>query len=189
MSEVSNQISIKAVLLGSTFVGKTAIFHRLKNEVYTDPNPTIQADHCKLNVIKKNKNYGILLFDTAGQERFQSITPGYCRGADLVILVFSLIDQISFDDCKNRWKTLINNNCPRDPFIILVANKSDCATNISDEDIESLKKELNANVAIKTSAINGDNIDELRSLMAIDNTIIDGLPPKSDNNDDPGKCC
>ena len=32
------------------------------------------------------------IWDTAGQERFESMTPTYFRGADVIMLVFSLID-------------------------------------------------------------------------------------------------
>ena len=44
------------------------------------------------------------LWDTAGQERFRSITKLYYRGASAIILVYSIIDESSFEE-MGRWLT------------------------------------------------------------------------------------
>ncbi len=44
----------------------------------------------------------IFIRDTAGQERFQSITSGFYRGAMGIMLVYDVTNEISFQNI-NRW--------------------------------------------------------------------------------------
>jgi len=41
------------------------------------------------------------MWDTAGQEKFRTITSAYYKGAQGIILVFDVTDRKSFDDVKN----------------------------------------------------------------------------------------
>ncbi len=40
-------------------------------------------------------------WDTAGQDRFKTITSSYYRGADGIIIVYDITDRTSFDHVKN----------------------------------------------------------------------------------------
>ena len=42
------------------------------------------------------------VWDTACQERFQTITSSYCRGADGTIIVYDVTDKEPFNSVKNR---------------------------------------------------------------------------------------
>ena len=46
---------------------------------------------------KIKKSFEISLFDTAGQERFRSMTKSYLRGAQGIILIYDITDRISFE--------------------------------------------------------------------------------------------
>ncbi len=41
------------------------------------------------------------MWDTAGQEKFRTITSAYYKGSQGIVLVFDLTDRKSFDDIKN----------------------------------------------------------------------------------------
>lgn len=47
------------------------------------------------------------LWDTVGQERFNSIPPSYFRKSDVVILVYDLEDESSFLNAK-KWLRMIH---------------------------------------------------------------------------------
>lgn len=68
--------------------------------------------------------FWIELWDTAGQERFRSITKLYYRGASAVILVYSIIDESSFEE-MGRWLTEMRENLGSGVVIHVVGTKSD----------------------------------------------------------------
>ena len=64
------------------------------------------------------------MWDTAGQEKFRTITSAYYKGAQGVIFAFDLTDRNTLNDVKN-WLSEVekfNNKCP---VKILVGTKSD----------------------------------------------------------------
>ena len=69
---------IKLLLLGESNVGKTSIFNKyIYNRNATLSASSIGVDFETKIINYKNKKYKITLFDTAGQERFHSITHSY----------------------------------------------------------------------------------------------------------------
>ena len=64
------------------------------------------------------------LWDTAGQERFRSITKLYYRGASAILLVYSIIEESSFEE-MGRWLTEMRENLGNDIIIHVVGTKSD----------------------------------------------------------------
>lgn len=47
-----------------------------------------------------NCNYALMQWDTAGQDRFKTITSSYYRGADGIIIVYDITDKTSFENVK-----------------------------------------------------------------------------------------
>lgn len=64
------------------------------------------------------------LWDTAGQERFRSISKLYYRGASAVVLVYSLLDENSFNE-MGRWLAEVKENVTDDVVVHVVGTKSD----------------------------------------------------------------
>lgn len=64
------------------------------------------------------------LWDTAGQERFKAISRLYYRGASAVLLVYSIIDEDSFEE-MGRWLVEIRENLGDDVVLHVVGTKSD----------------------------------------------------------------
>lgn len=65
----------------------------------------------------------LLLWDTAGQEEFNSLTSQYYRGASGCVIVYSLTNRSSFDSIK-EWIENVHKYCDNIP-IVLVENKYD----------------------------------------------------------------
>jgi len=70
----------------------------------------------------------VQIWDTAGQEKYQSIGYAFYRGADCCALCFDLTNKASFDNL-NKWKAgFLEHAGPSDPDnfpFILVGNKCD----------------------------------------------------------------
>ena len=127
---------IKILLLGDTYVGKTTIFQRFCDAT-VDKNSisTIGVEFKVKNYKYNNKDYQIQLFDTAGQERFKSITEAYYRMGDAFFFVFDLTNQDSLnalDDWINKVNETIEN-----PLYIILGNKDDLKEQIPKETIEN----------------------------------------------------
>ncbi|NXX60317.1 RAB12 protein, partial [Scopus umbretta] len=67
----------------------------------------------------------LLLRDTAGQERFNSITSAYYRSAKGIILVYDITKKETFDDLP-KWMKMIDKYASEDAELLLVGNKLDC---------------------------------------------------------------
>ena len=100
----TNKIDYKfsIALIGESGVGKTCIgnFYRTGKPFDISPISTMAIDHSYKYVLIHSKTVQITLWDTAGQEKFKSVTTGYIRGVDAIIVVFSLTSFNSEDDYK-----------------------------------------------------------------------------------------
>ncbi|XP_019636851.1 PREDICTED: ras-related protein Rab-18-like, partial [Branchiostoma belcheri] len=85
--------TFKLVLLGEVGVGKTSLFLRLKDGTFLeDSHASIGVDCCETAVSVEGEEVRLCVWDTAGVERFRTLTQGYYRHADAVLLVYSLPD-------------------------------------------------------------------------------------------------
>ena len=71
----------KIIILGDTTVGKSQLFNQYRNEEhFNDTTPTIGVDIFTKEVKINEKKIKLKIWDTAGQEKFQSISPSYYKG-------------------------------------------------------------------------------------------------------------
>eukprot|EP00879_Flechtneria_rotunda_P032272 GHRR01035451.1.p1 GENE.GHRR01035451.1~~GHRR01035451.1.p1 ORF type:complete len:265 (+),score=100.20 GHRR01035451.1:228-1022(+) len=92
--------------------------------VFTDEyKRTIGVDFLEkqLYVPSIGQDVHLYVWDTAGQEEFDSITKTYYRGAGAAALVFSTTDRASFDALPS-WKVRVQEQCS-DIAMVLVQNK------------------------------------------------------------------
>ncbi|XP_065920953.1 uncharacterized protein [Dysidea avara] len=132
--QLPNMIPMKLILLGSSGVGKTSLIIRFLHKYFWQAAVTIAVDHnrCYVRHLSKQVNISLTLFDTAGQERFDSVCTSYYRDADAVLMVFDMTDQDSLDDVESRWVKKLKQHLPStDIPVLLVGNKSENHANIS----------------------------------------------------------
>ena len=132
---MSQQIEYKIILIGNTGVGKTSIFRKLSTGEFSDTNiSTIGVEKKTIYInFKDDKNdkkiINVSLFDTAGQEKFRSITLNYFKGSDGILLIYDITNRSTFENV-GMWIDSINeaigsNNNESKFQIILIGNKSD----------------------------------------------------------------
>ena len=126
----SNRIYYKIILIGNSSIGKTSFFKKLSTGEFHEKNiSTIGLDRRTfdidiINDKKEKKSFNIKLFDTAGQERFRSITTYYYKGSQGALLIYDILDRNTFDSVS-WWVNSINETLNSKCVIILIGNKSD----------------------------------------------------------------
>ena len=96
---MKNLLTMNIGLIGSAAVGKTTIIHKFKNpgEKNISSLATIGVNLTAVYLNFMGEPIKIKMWDTAGQEKFASLTESYVRNLDGVLLVFALNNDASFD--------------------------------------------------------------------------------------------
>ena len=84
----------------------------------------------------------LTFYDTAGQEKFQSITKSYYKGVGACILVYDLTNKESFTDLS-KWQKQINENAEAEIPVLVVGNKTDIFQEreiTSEEGVQQIRK-------------------------------------------------
>ena len=116
---------IKIVFLGDEKVGKSSIIDRFINKKFeVDYQATIGLDFYSKDVWIKNKKLRLLLYDTAGNEKFRSLIPMYIRDSQIIIFVYDISNRDSFNHIEN-WYNLIKDNTKENVIFFLIGNKID----------------------------------------------------------------
>lgn len=158
----SERVALKIVLLGNSGAGKTSLVNRwITGSHNKSITPTVGANHQKKTIEIENKNVDLFIWDTAGQEQFQALTPLYTRSAACAIICASIVDMDSFNSL-DTWKELVNNSCENPPPMILAINKIDLSNDntLSNETIEE-KFTSQFNGIFFTSSVTGEGVDEM----------------------------
>ncbi len=151
----------KILLLGDSSVGKTCFLMRYTDNTFQEIHmSTIGLDYKLKNVqLDDGKMVKIQIWDTAGQDRFRSITKNYYKGAHGIILIYDITNQKTFENVKN-WINQIKEEVSNKVTIILVGNKIDDEDHrvVSTEEGEKMAKEFGL-MFFECSAKSGVNID------------------------------
>lgn len=124
---MSYDYSVKIIVLGDAFVGKTALIESLIHNTFTDENTcsTIGVEFESKIIKIGNKRVKAMIWDTAGQEVYRSLIDSYYRGCAGAIIVFDVTMRKSFENLKYWLDAIHKNNPGKVVSIILVANKID----------------------------------------------------------------
>ena len=157
MADKENNVKkdIKIILLAETGVGKTNlinVFFGLKFEDQIDSTLASYCNEGKFNY--NNESYNYAIWDTAGQEKFRAISKLFIRDAQIILIVYSIINRKTFEQV-NFWLNLVKENLENNTYILgLVANKIDLYEHqiVTDEEGKKIAKENNIDFLV-TSAL------------------------------------
>ena len=157
----NKELLYKILLLGDSSVGKTCFLMRYADNTFQEIHmSTIGLDYKLKNVqLDDGKIVKIQIWDTAGQDRFRSITKNYYKGAHGIILIYDVTSRKTFENIKN-WVSQIKEEVSNKVTIILVGNKIDDEPNrkVTTQEGENMAKECELDF-FETSAKSGANID------------------------------
>ena len=159
----------KIVLIGDTSVGKTNILSKyLTDEFDAKSKATVSVEFSVKNFKIENNIVKVQIWDTAGEERYRSITNAYYKGAKGSLLVYDITNKKSFENVE-KWISDLKANADEDISMILLGNKTDL------EDKRVVTTEEGKNKAefynltfMETSALNGNNIQEAFNELIMD---------------------
>ena len=155
--EEEKKIVYKFALLGDSKVGKTTIFKKIFTNKFSEFNlssigvdiRTLNYEDLEISINGQTvkKSFDIKLFDTAGQERFRSVTTNYIKGSDGIILIYDITNKESFNNVKNWLKSItevLSDWKSSSYFILLLGNKLDLT--LEDKNLEDDKKKRQVNI-------------------------------------------
>ena len=161
---IDNNITINCVLLGHPCVGKTTFFNYFHNQKIENENiylSTISVESLFLLAEVNNEKIYVKIYDTAGQERYNSIAKSYIRKADGILLFFDVTKKESFEDV-DKWISTIEDTIGNDSEVMLIANKIDVADNRVIYKKEGKEKANKYNLKyFECSCLNGINLYEI----------------------------
>jgi Ras-related protein Rab-5C len=158
----------KVVMLGSSTVGKSSIVTRLiRNTFPVEVMPTIGASFLSKTMAVGETQVKLQIWDTGGSERYRSMAPMYFRDADAAIIVYDVTSTQTFQEMEIWLKELYQKG-PQSIIIALAGNKSDLTARraVDESSLQRFAEKYQIDTWMETSALTGDNINELFESIA-----------------------
>ena len=122
---VEDVLKYKMIFVGDQGTGKSCILNRFANNQFDDHyQATIGLDFQSKNVLIKDQDVRLLLYDTAGQEKFRSLIPMYIRESHIVLFVYDITRKESFDSIP-KWFSDVLDIKSNEAVFVLIGNKID----------------------------------------------------------------
>ncbi|CAD8214808.1 unnamed protein product [Paramecium octaurelia] len=160
----------KVVLAGDSKVGKTSFFLRAtKNITPQQPKSTIGVEYASKQIVYKEQLVTLKIWDTAGSEKYKSVTSNHFRQSQGALVFFDLTDLYTYENIQN-WLKDIQNYADDSVTIIIVGNKLDLVNEaqnlrcIPQEKVQQMCKDSNL-LYVEISTKTGEGINELIELL------------------------
>jgi len=158
---------IKLIIIGSVSVGKTSLLIRYATGKFQNIlKSTSTPSYIPKTKMVNNKLYEIRLWDTAGQEKYRSLTKIFIKDAKIALLVYAIDDENSFKDL-DMWLNIVKEVNNEKIILGIAANKADLydKAKVTDEQGKQYAKKIGASWS-STSSLQDDNgidglVDEL----------------------------
>ena len=162
MAETQNdELKFKLIVVGDINTGKSSILNRFTKNVFEEHyQSTIGLDFISKNYTIHNQEVRLVLYDTAGQEKFRSLIPMYIREAQIILLIYDISNKNSFNSIP-KWFSDILNVKDDEAVFGLIGNKNDLndKREVTYEEGKKLADEKNI-IFEEISAKTGNNINE-----------------------------
>lgn len=159
---IHHKYMFRICLIGNICVGKTSLLARYADNSFKESYANTIGVDFRVITLKYNDIIAkVHIWDTAGNERFKSITINYYRSSHGFIYVYDITSKESFENL-DMWINLTNENCGTNAINFLVGNKSDLEKEreVTKEEGEEFAKKYDL-IFIETSAKNNDNVGKL----------------------------
>ena len=165
----SSSRKLRVAVIGNSAVGKSSIISRYVENVFEwNLIHTIGIDFKSKMIDIEDKTIELQLWDTAGQEKFHSVTPSFCRNALGVVLMYDLTNSQSFKGIS-FWMSKVREHAPFNAEYMLLGNKYDLEQSrvVTEEMGREAAKRIGA-CFFEVSAVTGHNIETaFRAFAAI----------------------
>lgn len=157
----------KIVVVGDGACGKTCLLEVFKSDKFPEEYvPTVVDNFVKVVKYDNNKSISLALWDTAGQEDYDTIRPLSYRETDLVLLCYTIENKKNLDNISNKWLMEIKNYCPKAGYFLIGLKEDMRYEDGADESLLVSKNEgqqwaekIKALDFIECSALTRKNVD------------------------------
>ena len=160
----SDMESLKIVLIGESGVGKTSIISQFIDQIFQDDQQSTIGGTFSTKTLKcsNGKTLKFEIWDTAGQEKYRSVTKMFYKDADVAILVYDITNKYTFEELQKYWVQQVKDSSPKDIILAIIANKSDLIEKeqVDEAVARNYANEINALFAL-ISAKNNFGVDDL----------------------------
>jgi small GTP-binding protein len=165
MSKEVKEFVFKIVVLGDAAVGKTSLINMyIEQSFQEDYKPTLGANIIRkdVHVDKINANVRLIMWDLAGQEKYNVIRSMYFQGCVGALLVYDITRSSTFENINLKWLKDFQKYVKKEGTYILIGNKIDLKNErlVSTAEGEKFAKEIQASDFIETSAKYGENVEK-----------------------------
>ena len=170
----SEMLKFKLIVVGDQNTGKSSILNRFNTNNFDDNyQSTIGLDFSNKNITIHDQDVRLILYDTAGQEKFRSLIPMYIREAQIILLIYDISNRRSFDNIPSWFSEVLNVKNDEAVFA-LIGNKIDLSDKreVTYDEGKKLANEKNMFFE-EVSAKSGKNIMEF-----FNNTIFEAIYKK-----------
>lgn len=163
--------TFKTVIVGETAAGKSSILQQFVNGRLNEiSKETVGVEFGSRTISVASEDASgsggsfctvkLQIWDTAGQEKFRSMTRSYYRGSVGCLLAFALNDRDSFLKLE-QWLKEARATAGEELTVVLVGNKADLAAERQVTLLEATKFAQAQGIAayLETSALSGDNVE------------------------------
>ena len=162
---MSEPESIKVVLLGESGVGKTSIISQFtthKFDPHRETSLSAQFTSKSLDFPDLGQSIKFDIWDTVGQEKYRSLAKIFYKDAKVIIFVYDITTEFSFEGIKTYWYEETKANWDGTPILAVVANKIDLygEQKISNNDGKAFAEKIGA-IFQTTSALSDSGISTL----------------------------
>ncbi|KIO19150.1 hypothetical protein M407DRAFT_31202 [Tulasnella calospora MUT 4182] len=163
--------TVKIILLGDMSVGKTALLQRFIRgsgdiDLHTIRSTTGPTPTNKLVNIRGRK-LNLNIWDTAGMERFQSLTRSHYRGVLGAILVYDAADPGSVVPMERWHEELLEFTNRLTVSVVVVANKVDQVDGAIPPVGQEFARRIGA-LYKETSALTGQGVSEMFNELCLE---------------------
>lgn len=152
----------KIITLGDSMVGKSCLILRYLDNTFSKSYLSTIGFDIKKKIIKvgNGERLKLVIHDTAGQERFKSLSANYIKKANGVLIIYDITNKQSFINVEN-WVKCVKDEITKKIPIYLIGNKSDLENQrvINSEDGENMAEQFGLKF-YETSCMNGTNVEK-----------------------------
>lgn len=154
------------MVIGDEKVGKTTILERHFNRKFnSERKKTIGVEYYNKEYTDQKSGliYSLKFWDTAGQEKFRSVTKNYYQRAHGMIITMAIDNKSSFNNLKMWVNSVFENSGNSNMPLVVVCNKIDLEDEreVQNSEVEDLCNDESLRLKFFfTSAKTGANIDE-----------------------------
>jgi len=117
--------TFKVLTIGDCGVGKSSLMLRYVKGIFQEePVDSVGYDSLDKTTTVDNKTCNLRIWDTAGQQRFSTITSSYYRGAHIILVVFDLTKTQSFENVQ-QWLLEVDRYASDTSQKLVVGTKTD----------------------------------------------------------------